>query len=202
MYMTDLRHLTEGSPELPLQALKLREFFGQLVRVATADEHVELLTGVPCKNRIQRKACSGLIVVKKIDVPATISWMCDHCKDSGEIRGFEGSWYDLTQFSSSLGEDRDDGDQVMDVELTYDEYKAWISGDFIPYDPDSMRLIYRAYAHEEGVVVSGWEGDLDILSDAVAADANHETKKSRQKLMDSIFTKIDDALSEAMSAKE
>jgi hypothetical protein len=68
--------------------------------------------------------------------------------------------------------------------------------------PDSMRLIYRAYAHEEGVVVSGWEGDLDILLDAVAADANHEKKKSRQKLMDSVFTKLSDALHEATAMKE
>jgi hypothetical protein len=65
-----------------------------------------------------------------------------------------------------------------------------------------MRLIYRAYAHEEGVVVSGWEGDLDILLDAVAADANHEKKKSRQKLMDSVFTKLSDALHEATAMKE
>jgi hypothetical protein len=113
-----------------------------------------------------------------------------------------GSWYDLTQFNSSLGKDRDEGDQVLDVELTYDEYKAWIAADFIPYDPDSMKLIYRAYAHDEGVVVFGWEGDLDILLDAVAADANHEKKKSRQKLMDSVFTKLNHALGEAIAAKE
>lgn len=48
------------------------------------------------------------------------------------------------------------------------------------------------------VELDAFESDLDLLRDCIAADANHEQTKKRQRLMDSVFIKISDALDAAL----
>jgi hypothetical protein len=205
MLITNILHLEGADSREPLPAafLKLRDHLHHIVQAATSVEHAHFVTGIPCRRRMNRKPCAGLIVVERTDVPGPfIHWLCDACKDEGRISDFKESLYNLSRRPSSLGKEIDPGEKRLSVDLTCAEYKAWIQGDLIPYDPDSMRLIYSAYADGEGVVLTGWEGDLDFLRDATAADANHEPNRRRGKLMDSIFRKLTAALEEAMEARE
>lgn len=53
----------------------------------------------------------------------------------------------------------------MTVEFSLEEYEAWMSGDFVPYDLDSQRLAYSARYFEDVVTLDAFESDLDVLRD-------------------------------------
>ena len=203
MLIADIRHFTDGSPELPTPARKLRDFLAHIIRAGTAAGAVNFISGIPCRKKVARRACPGLIWVNRINVPSDIIlWCCDSCKDSGEISGHLGHWSDLSSVSVGLDEDRDADEENLDVMLTNAEFKALISSKLIPYNLESVRLIYSAYACDEGIVLSGWESDLDLLRDAVAADANHEKSRVRKKFIDSFYNKLCWVLDGAMDRCE
>lgn len=62
-------------------------------------------------------------------------------------------------------------------------------------DLDSERVVFGAQAAGDGVMLRVTEGDLDVLIEAVAAEANHESNRRRQRLLDAAF----DALSAAQT---
>ena len=191
MLIADIRHFTDGSPELPTPARKLRDFLAHIIRAGTAADAVNFISGIPCRKKVARRACPGLIWVKRINVPSdVILWCCDSCKDSGQISGHLGHCSDLSSIPVGQHEDHDADEENLDVMLTNAEFKALISSKLIPYNLESVRLIYSAYACDEGIVLSGWESDLDLLRDAVAADANREKSRVRRKFINSFYDKL------------
>ena len=61
-------------------------------------------------------------------------------------------------------------------------------------DTDCERLVFGIRVREDGrVVLAATDGDLYALIDSLAAEANHETSRRRQRRLDAAF----DALSAA-----
>ena len=86
------------------------------------------------------------------------------------------------------------GDPDIEAAFTTEEYAAWIAGDMISYDPDSMRRVYSVDVDVTGVRLRVSKDDFDVLIHAVAADLNHETRRVRVALMNSLYEKLLDAL--------
>jgi hypothetical protein len=61
-------------------------------------------------------------------------------------------------------------------------------------DTDCERLVFQARASSEGIVLPVDDEDLDELMGFVAAEANHETNRRRQKRLDVVFAVLSDAL--------
>lgn len=72
-------------------------------------------------------------------------------------------------------------DIVIDYEI------AAALRDLALLDPDCERLVYRIRAQRHGAVLSATDEDLDELMGAVAAEANHESDRRRQKRLDAAF---------------
>lgn len=198
--ITNIQHFLDDGSEtkLPPRAAKLRDFFGQVFRVSTATpDDFDIASGLRCRRRVHRRRCEGTILIRCQDVPGPfIFWLCPYCGDEGRIEGYRRSPYDLSRNQNLLGSEK--SDLLVNVELTLDEYEAWPKGDFVPYDPDSERLVYLAIYFEDVVELEAFESDLDILRDCIAADANHERSRKRQRLMKSVFCKVSAALDAAL----
>lgn len=198
--ITNIQHFMDHNHnvELPPKAAKIRDYLGQIIRVSTATPNeVNIASALRCQKRVNRKRCEGTILIHREDVPSPfIFWVCSNCRDDGRIEGYIGTYYDLSRTPSHLGSES--GDKLLNVQLSLEEYEAWISGDFIPYDFDSQRLVYSARFFEEVVDLDAYESDLDVLRDCIAADANHEKFKKRARLMDSVFIKVSDVLDTAL----
>jgi hypothetical protein len=56
-YITNIQHLIPKDPNaaVPTEALRLREFFGLIIKAATASPDVEFVSGLPCRKRVNRK---------------------------------------------------------------------------------------------------------------------------------------------------
>ncbi len=64
-------------------------------------------------------------------------------------------------------------------------------------DSASERLVFRARVSEEGIVLAGDEDALDDLIGYVAAEANHEEDRRRQKRLDAAFGVLNDVVEQA-----
>jgi hypothetical protein len=64
-------------------------------------------------------------------------------------------------------------------------------------DTDCERLVFRATVDDEGVILFGDDDDFEELIGYVAAEANHEADRRRQKRLDAAFTMLNDALNES-----
>ncbi len=188
--VTDMRHFVPENPEAPLPApaTRMRDFHGGIVRAATASPLEAFMSGIPCRRRPGNRRCSGSIAIRKTGRPEPfVFWECAICGDDGRISGFQGCAYDLSALSVRNLE-RDE--QRRDVVLTAEEYRSWISGDMIAYDLESMQTMYSAITDKRGIAISASEGELDILRDATAADANHEPVRKRKDHLISICDKL------------
>ncbi|MGH9112494.1 MAG: hypothetical protein ACRDZN_09410 [Acidimicrobiales bacterium] len=61
-------------------------------------------------------------------------------------------------------------------------------------DPDAERFVFRARATPPGAELVGSVEDLDELIGFVAAEANHEDDRRRQRRLDEAFAVLNDAL--------
>ncbi len=201
-YITNIRHLISENPtaEVPRQVLKERDFLGAIIKASTAGDEVEFLTGLPCRRRINRKACTGTILVRRQDLPKRfIFWHCSNCEDGGRISEFAGTWYDLSKWRPQVPGEPDE--EIVEVTISREEYKALISPNVHSYDPDSEKIMFSAKSTTKGIAMRALEGDMDNFIGFVAADGNHEPNRKRAKLMDSIYWKIQVALDEVMERK-
>ena len=60
-------------------------------------------------------------------------------------------------------------------------------------DPDCERLVFRIRAQHDAAVLSATDEDLEDLIGAVAAEANHEPNRRRQRRLDAAFDALNDA---------
>jgi hypothetical protein len=61
-------------------------------------------------------------------------------------------------------------------------------------DSDTERFVFRARASDDGIVLVGDDDDLDELIGYVAAEANHEHDRRRQRRLDHAFETVTRAL--------
>jgi len=61
-------------------------------------------------------------------------------------------------------------------------------------DTAGERLVFRAHLSQEGVMLAGEEDDFDELIGSVAAEANHEEDRRRQKRLDAAYEALTGAL--------
>ena len=190
MFVSDLRHFLDMPDDAPGPARKMAEQLGNVVRAATAAEAgTAWVSALPCRRRLGRRPCPGRIIVFRPDLPARIEWRCTCCGDEGVISGWEGTYCDVRAPRPR----RHDG-AVAEVVVS-DEVAAALR-DLRLLDAECERLVFRARAADDGVVLTTDDEELDELIGFVAAEANHEPNRRRQQRLDRAF----DVLSEALQA--
>lgn len=187
VFVSDLRHFLDIPEDAPAPARRLAEHLTLVVRAATAgDGGQPWVSALNCTRRPGRRPCPGHLGVFRSDVPPSIEWWCTACGDEGVISGWERSPFDLRAFGAlrALAE-------VRHVVVPADVAAALRSLMFV--DTDAERLVFRATVTDEGVVLTGDDDECDELIGYVAAEANHEPDRRRQKRLDAAFTALNDA---------
>jgi hypothetical protein len=186
----DIRHWIDVDPatELPRGLLRRRAFLGHIISAVTTVRDSEFVSGIPCQRRPRSGPCRGLIAVETEEDESEpfIYWWCHACGDNGRISGFRGSWYDLGRYRDR----RADAKHLLPLVLACDEYAALLSEKMSTYCPATLRVIYSAHGGAYGVVLIGDERDVDLLTDAVAADVQREKKSPRRALLRSVCAKL------------
>ena len=60
-------------------------------------------------------------------------------------------------------------------------------------DPDCERLVFAMRAHNDGALLAGTDDDLDELIGMVAAEANHEPNRRRQRRLEAALEALNTA---------
>jgi hypothetical protein len=187
MLIADLAHFL-GMPEgAPGPALRLAEQLGGIVRAATAGNTGAAWTSaLPCRRRPGNQPCGGRMVVQLSEPSAPIQWRCSACADEGVISDWQDSPYDLQPRRLAPAEPRH--------QFVVPDPVAATLRDLQLLDPDAERVVFRIRAHPDGAEVSATVDELDELIGFVAAEANHEADRRRQRRADTAFELLNDAL--------
>jgi hypothetical protein len=188
MFVSDLRHFLDLPDDVPGPARRMAEHLGFVVRAATAGEAgAPWVSALACRRRPGRRPCRGHIAVFRAHLPAPLQWQCRVCGDNGVISGWEESPFDLR-----LPRSRPADEQKHETLLT-DELSATLR-DVQLVDTDGERLVFGMRSSPDGIVLTASAEDLDDLVGFVAAEANHETNRRRQKRLDEASAVLSDVL--------
>jgi hypothetical protein len=194
MFVSDLRHFLDIPEEAPGPARKMAEHLGFVVRAATAGTAgAPWVSALTCRRRPANRPCAGHIAVFRADLPAPIEWRCTACSDEGGISGWEDSLYDLRQPRSSSDE------EPRRETLLTDELAATLR-ELMYLDVECERIVFQMHSPGKGTVLTASAEELDELLGFIAANANHETNRRRQKRLDAAFDVLTVALQEVDSA--
>jgi hypothetical protein len=189
VFVSDLRHFLDLPDDVPAPARRMAQHVSLIVRAATAgDAGLNWVSALTCGRRPGRQPCPGHLAVLRIDVPPSIEWQCTSCGDEGVISGWEHSPSDLRRHTTDSARPSDDVEVVIDAQVA-DTLRT-----LMLIDSTSERLVFRARPYEYDVILRGNEDDLDELIGYVAAEANHEPDRRRQKRLDAAFEMLNDAL--------
>lgn len=184
--VSDLNHFLDLSDGAPAPARRLARQLGDIVRAATAgDARDGWASALPCWRRPARRPCAGRIIVARHQPPAPIQWRCSVCDDEGVISNWADSPYDLRRRRLTA---------VAPVhEVVLAEEVAAALRELVLLDPDCQRLVYGMRAHKRGAILAATEDDLEELIGFVAAEANHEPNRHRQRRLDAAFDSLSTA---------
>lgn len=189
VFESDLRHFLDLPDDVPAPARPMAEHLSLIVRAATAgDAGLRWVSALRCGRPPGRQPCPGHVAVLRIDVPPSVEWQCTSCGDEGVISGWEHSPFDLRGHTMDFARPGDD------VELVIDDQVAATLRSLTLIDSTGERLVFRARPSEHGIVLRGNEDDVDELIGYVAAEANREPDRRRQKPLDAAFEMLNDAL--------
>ncbi len=107
--------------------------------------------------------------------------------DQGVISGWERSPFDLRP---RLARPR----PPVDLRVRVSSEVAATLRSLLLVDTAGERLVFRAHLSQEGVMLAGEEDDFDELIGSVAAEANHEEDRRRQKRLDAAYEALTGAL--------
>jgi len=186
MMVTDLHHYLDLPADTPGPARRLAEQLSFIVRAATAgDASSAWETALPCPRRPANRRCPGRIIVLRTEPPAPIRWQCSACPDQGLISNWADSPYDLRPQRLTLA------DPVNQIIINHEVAAALRELRLL--DADCERLVFRIRAHHHGAVLPATDDDLEELIGFVAAEANHESNRSRQQRLDNAFNALSNA---------
>ena len=186
-FITDMTHF-EGISSAPSHepARRMAQFFGAIVSAASvspADELIE--AALFCQRRPGRIRCPGHLQIRRNRVTNVISWHCSRCDDQGEISNWEGTSWNFSRWAP----DRSDNQKLHELVLTEDELRELKRS--LVLSPECECLLYGAIIAHGGIVIRATLEEFEELEEHVAADANHEEKKRRQRLLDRIYERIE-----------
>jgi hypothetical protein len=188
--VTDLDHLLDLPADAPGPARRLAEHLGTIVRAATAgDAGPAWETALPCRRRPAHHPCPGRMIVLRTEAGTPISWQCSSCPDAGVISNWEDSPFDLRRRRLTIT------GPALDHVIANETAAAL--RDLQLLDPDCERLVFRIRGQHDRAILSATEDDLEELIGAVAAEANHEPNRGRQRRLDAAF----DALNQAAAGR-
>ncbi len=114
--------------------------------------------------------------------PAPILWRCSACDDEGTISNWEDSPYDLRRRRlTAVG-------AVHEVVIA-DEVASALR-ELVFLDPICERLVFGMRSHRNGAALHASDDDLEELIGSVAAEANHESNRRRQRRLDAAFDSL------------
>ncbi len=186
MLVSDLRHFLELPDGAAGPARRLAEHLRFVVQAATAGEAgVRWVSALPCRRRPGNRRCAGRMIVQRADAAEPIAWGCSSCGDAGLISGWEDSPADMRgrQPKSTSGVHQ----------LRIPDEVATTLRDITLLDADCERVVFRARAHGDDVILSASDDELDELIGYVAAEANHEPNRRRQRRLDVAFAVLGEA---------
>jgi len=180
MYVTDLYHFLDLREDAPGPARRLAQHLAQVVRAATAgDAGRAWVSALPCRRRPARQPCPGRLTVVRTEPEAPIHWQCGVCGDDGVISNWADSPYDLRRRRlSAVG--------AVNTIVISDETAAALR-ELQSLDPDCERLVFAMRAHRDGAALTASDDEMDELIGFVAAEANHEPNRRRQRRLDAAF---------------
>lgn len=188
VFVSDLRHFLDMPEDAPVPARRMAEHLALLVRAATAGESGQAwVSALPCRRRPGRRPCPGHYALFRTDVPPSIEWRCTDCGDEGVISGWERSVYDLRPRRPELVS-MPSNRVVIPAEVA-----ATLRG-LLLVDTAGERFVFRARLGDdgEGVVLAAGDDDIEELLGYVAAEANHEKDRRRQKRLGQAFQTLTD----------
>ncbi len=178
VFVSDLRHFLDLPDDVPGPARRMAERLTSIVRAATAaDAGAEWNSALECDRRPGRRPCAGHLAVIRTDIPASISWRCTTCGDEGVISGWERTPYDLRSGGPSAG-------SAATRRLTIPSTTAAVLRELRLIDLDLERTIFRAGSVTDGVILEIDEERLEDLVEHLAAEANHEPNRRRERRLD------------------
>jgi len=125
-----------------------------------------------------------IVLLQEFGTP--VRWQCSVCGDEGVISNWEDSPFDLRRRRLTVV------GAVSEIVIP-DEVAAALR-ELHLLDTDRERLVFGIRVREDGrVVLAATDGDLDALIDSLAAEANHETSRRRQRRLDAAFDALNAA---------
>ena len=180
MLVTDLRHFLDLPVDTPGPARRLAEHLSSIVGAATAgDAQAAWQSALPCRRRPAHRRCPGQLIVLQTEPGVPIRWECSVCDDDGIISNWEDSPFDLRRRRLALVGSVNQIVIANEVAVALRELRL--------LDPDCARLVFGIRAHNDGAVLAATDDDLDELIGFVAAEANHEPDRRRQRRLDAAF---------------
>jgi len=181
MFVSDLRHFLDMPDDAPGPARRMADHLGGIVRAATAAESGEdWMSALSCRRRPNRKPCTGTISLFRTDVPPSIEWRCTGCGDMGVISGWQGSHFDLRE-RTSPGATTPRGKQIR-LEATSDVVSVLREIEIL--DLACERAVFAARVESGRIFLKLNDEELEELAEHLAAEANHEPNRRRQKRLD------------------
>lgn len=187
MMVTDLQHFLDPPLDAPGPARRLAEQLGNLVRAATAgDAGTAWESALPCRRRPGNRRCPGRMVLHRDpDTSVPIRWQCSVCDDQGVISNWADSPFDLRPRRLTGADPVHEIVIPTEVAATLRELQL--------LDPDCERLVFQIRPHDTGAILPATTDDLEELIGYVAAEANHEPNRRRQRRLDVAFDTLNGA---------
>jgi len=107
---------------------------------------------------------------------------CAICGDQGTISNWQDSAFDLRRRQLTVVQ------SVTQIVVAYQTAAAL--RDLQLLDSDCERLVFAARARDGRAVLAATDDELDELTGSVAAEANHEPGRSRQKRLDAALVAL------------
>jgi hypothetical protein len=190
MLVTDLHHFLDLSPEAPGPARRLAEHLSDIVRAASVGEAgMGWESALPCRRRPANRACTGRMIVLRTEPGVPIRWQCSVCEDAGLISNWEDSAFDLRRRHLTIAQAR--------REIAIPNEVAAALRDLQLLDSNCERLVFSARAGDAGAVLAATDDDLEELIGALAAEANHEPNRRRQRRLDAAFDVLNGAAAQS-----
>jgi hypothetical protein len=186
--VSDLEHFLDLPADVPGPAMRLADRLGRMVSAATAGDVGEpWTTAIRCERRPGRRPCAGFIEVVRAEPEVPIRWWCNACDDEGVITGWERSPFDLR--SRDLRSAPARRQVVIDVDMAGTLQRIAV------LDIEAARVVFRARATVDEVVLLGSADELEALAEHVAAEANHEPNRRRRRVLDAALDRLESAIS-------